>query len=123
MKAKQVKIDVNSKQFKYYEARKTGKDKKSSALTAGYPPSVANIPQQIEKSQQYQAIEAHFKDEILAKITVSEVVDALVDNIQQKTMKVIDRGSRNKAIEILMNKVEPNDSVEDSEQVVIILKN
>lgn len=115
---KKVKIDVNSKQFKYYQAKKTGKTKKESALIAGYTPAVAESPNIIEVSQKYQAIEKHFKDELLAKITLSEVADALIDNIKQQT----DRSSRNRAIEIALNRIEPDKIANDDEHVVIVLK-
>ena len=119
---KKVEIDTTSKPFKYYKAKKLGKEKKEAALIAGYSPSVARIPQSIEKTEQYRAIETHFRDQLLAKITVSEVADALVDNIKQENMKVIDRGSRNKAIEIAKNWIEPDSNSNDEEGVVIILK-
>lgn len=116
------KIDKTSKPFKYYEAKRLGKPKKEAAIIAGYTPSVARVPQQIEKTEQYQAIEHHFRDQLLTKITVSEVADALVDNIKQETAQSIDRGARNKAIEIAKDWIEPDSNSNDEEQVVIILK-
>jgi phage terminase small subunit len=113
-----MKINKSSKQFKYYEAKKLGKSKKESALQAGYSENTARIPQVIEQSQAYQVIERHFKEELLGKITISEVADELVKNIRQD----VQLGAKNEAIKIALNKIEPEDIPQDEEQVIILLK-
>lgn len=114
-----TKIDTTSKQFKYYEAKKQGKSKKESAILAGFAPSTANTPALIENTEQYRAIEAHFKDTLLTKITVSEVADELVKNIRQDK----ELGAKNKAIEMAKSWIEPDGNTQDEERVVIVLKN
>lgn len=118
-----AKINKDSKAFKYYSAKKLGKNKKEAALVAGYSLSTATQPTAIENTAEYKAIEAHFKDSLTAKISLDEIADALIDNIKQPDSNVIDRGARNKAIEIALNKIEPEKIKEDiDEKVLIVLK-
>ncbi len=118
VKTKNVKIDKNSKAFKFYEAKKAGKTKKEAALSAGYSLSTATQPQAIERTQDYQIVERHFKDEMLAKITLSEIADELTKNIKQDSQL----GAKNEAIKIALSKIEPDDIPQDSESVLVILK-
>jgi formaldehyde-activating enzyme involved in methanogenesis len=118
------KPNLDSKPAQYYLARKAGKNKKQSAIIAGYSQSVAEkAVSQIEESMEFKTIERYFKDELKSHITISEIASALADNIRQEGMKVIDRGSRNKAIEIALSKLEPdNKNLEQEERVILVVK-
>lgn len=118
MKKEKAKIDKSSKAYKYYKAKETGKNKQESALIAGYSKNTATQPQAIEKTQDYQVIERHFKDELQTKITVSEIADELTKNIRQDK----ELGAKNKAIEIALSKIEPDKIVQDEERVLVVLK-
>jgi len=119
MLKKNPKIDKNSKAFQYYQNKKVCKTKKEAALKAGYSMAVAVKPSQaIEQTQDYQLIERHFKDELLGKITISEIADELTKNIRQDTQL----GAKNEAIRIALNKIEPDDIPTDTENVLIVLK-
>lgn len=112
------KIDPNSKKLKYFEAKKLGKSKKESAIIAGFTPSIANNTAIIENTNEYRAIESHFKDEMLAKTTISEVSDELLKVVRQDK----ELGAKVKAIEMAKNWIEPDSNIKDEEQVVIVLK-
>ena len=115
-------IDKTSRAYRYYEGhKKLGKSKKEAAIVAGYAPSTAHAPSVIEKSQEYQMVENHFKSQLEGKITLGEMADALVDNIKQTGEEKIDRGARNKGIEIALEQLNENKKVSD-DQVIIILK-
>jgi len=118
MKQTKTKIDKNSKAYKYYEAKKLGRTKKQAALEAGYSLSTATQPTAIEKTQDYQIVERHFKDELLTKISLGEIADALSYNIRQETQL----GARNEAIKIALDKIEPDKVIEENEQVLIVIK-
>lgn len=115
------KIDTTTKAYKYYQAKKLGKSKKESALVAGYSPSTAIQPTAIERTKDYQLIESHFKDSLTAKISLDEIADALIDNIKQPESQTIDRGARNKAIELALNKIEPDKIKDDQDDKVLIV--
>jgi hypothetical protein len=119
-KPRNKKPDLNTKVGKYFMAKVNGKTKKEAQEIAGY--STPTHSHEIENSKQYQAIEqAYFKDVLLKKIGMKEIAEALVDNIQQTGESDIDRGARNKAIEIALNKIEPNDSPEDIDDKVLVI--
>lgn len=113
-----AKIDKNSKAFKYYEGKKLGRTKKQAAIEAGYSLSTATQPTAIEKTQEYQVVERHFKDELLSKITLSEIAQELTKNILQDSQL----GAKNEAIRIGLSKIEPDAIPQDEEQVIILLK-
>lgn len=116
------KPNLETKVAKYYMSRKAGKSKKESAITAGYSKNTAlGNTNKIEMTQEFQTLQTYFKDELKTKISLSEIADALIDNIVQKDMKVIDRGSRNKAIEIALDKLEPDNKSDYEEEKVIIV--
>ena len=108
------RVSLNSKAGKYYVARQKGKNKKESAIIAGYNPS--NITR-IENTQEYKALS--YKDELLKQITL--------DQIAKEQLKVImqdeDLSSKNTAIKNVMEKIEPEERAsEEDERVLVILK-
>ncbi len=122
-------IDKNTQVYKrtakYFLGKQAGLSKQKAALAAGYSvPTATNNTNKIEKSQAYQAIEqAHYKDVLLGKITMDELATAHADNITQYGQTTIDRGARNKAIEMALSKLEPDKlgNFED-ERIVVVLR-
>jgi len=112
--------ELDTKVGKYYLAKKSGKSKKEAQIVAGY--STPTHATSIEKSDTYQAIERYFKSELLSQITMSEIAEALVDNIKQTGEEKIDRGARNKAIEIALEKIEGDGQASESEDIIVVLK-
>ena len=110
-------IDLNSKPVKYLLNQKKGLNKKESALKAGYADG-SHITQ-IEKSQDYVAARIYFKDELLSKISLGTLAGELLKNIEQDT----DRGAKNAAIKIALDKLEPDEIHSDqNDKVLVILK-
>lgn len=111
------KADLNTRQGRYFLARKAGKNKSESALLAGY--ADPNHTGMIENSKTYKAIEKkYFKDEILALISMKEIAEETVKTIKQDE----DRGAKNKATEMVLNRLEPNETPEAEDRVLVILK-
>lgn len=112
------KVDLNSKAGKYFLAKRAGKTKKESAVVAGYTDH--NNTSHIEETKTYQAIEKkYYKDVLLQNITLEEIAIAHAQNITQKG----DRGARNKAIEMAVGRIEPqNEPKEDYDKLIVVLK-
>jgi len=109
-----MKPDLKSKPGKYYMAKKAGKSRIESMKVAGYSTkSNANI----EKTGKFQAIEAYFKDEVVAKMSIGAVADELVKNIKQDK----DKGAKNTAIKTYLDKVEPDASATQRDDEVVVL--
>lgn len=107
---------------KYYMAVQEGKTKAQAQREAGYSIATANSSH-IEKTKGYQLLETTFREELLKRISLGEISEALIDNIKQEGSTHIDRASRNKAIEMAKNDIEPNASMGDEgDKVLIILK-
>lgn len=123
-------VDKNTKVYKraskYFLGKQAGLTKQKAALAAGYSvPTAMQNTNKIEKSAVYQAIEqAHYKDVLLGKITMDELATAHADNITQYGQTTIDRGARNKAIEMALSKLEPDKvgNFED-EKIIVVLRN
>lgn len=115
------KPDLNTKTGKYFLARRAGKNKKEAAIEAGYNPTHTT---EIEASKTYQAIEKkYYKDILLQKLSMEQIAEAHADNILQNGEEKLDRAARNKAIEIALDKIEPEEAPDDSsEAVVFVLK-
>ena len=121
---KKLKVTVsdlrNTKQGKYLVNKAKGLSKKDSAIEAGYSESTAtHAVQQIEKSEVYQELERKFfVDTLKEQTSLEEIGEELLKNVRQDK----DRGAKNKAIEIVLNKLEPEqkDSSEDERVFVVI---
>lgn len=109
--------ELDSKIGQYYVARKQGKNKTQAQLVAGFADTMH--ASRIEKTKTYELLEQKFyKDELLGKISLAELADEHVKNILQDE----DRGAKNKAIEMMMKKVEPDDVPNEVEVVKLVLK-
>jgi len=117
-KIRNKKPDLESKIGKYFIARKQGKTGREAQEIAGY--AVPTHADQIEKSRTFQELEkVYYKDEVLKKLTMSQIADEHIKNIIQDE----DKGAKNKAIEMALNRIEPDTaSREDNDKVLVILK-
>ena len=117
-KEKEKKADLNTRVGKYFIAKQKGLNKSEASIVAGYPTTTHTT--RIEQSKAYQAIERlYYKDELLNKITLGQIADEQIKNILQDK----DKGAKNKAIELALSKIEPNEILDDAdERVIIVLK-
>jgi hypothetical protein len=111
-------VDMKSKAAKFFVAHRIeGKNKSQASKVAGIT-DPRNI-NKIEVTKTYQTLERKYAEVLLEKIPIEEVAEAHADNIRQKG----DRGARNVAIKMLLDKVEPEALQRDAdEQVVVILR-
>ena len=112
--------DLDSKVGKYAVNRNKGLTKKESAIRAGYSPSMANHgTKQIENTAMYQEIErVFFKDELLKQTDLQEIGAELLKNVRQDS----DKGAKNNAIRIALDKLEPEEKQKgDDERVFVLL--
>lgn len=121
MKPKDVykkKADLNSKAGKYFLNKQKGLTKTKSAELAGYAQPEKHL-QQIEQTATYKAIEKkHYVDVIQDKISLEQIADEHIKVIKQDK----DLGAKNKAIEMAVNKIEPDNQKPDEEQVLVVLR-
>jgi len=96
------KPDINSRIGKYFIARNQGKTKTEASITAGYPSPTHST--RIEQTRTYQAIKQYYRDELLRQITLQDIAKEQIKNILQDS----DRSAKNKAIEMALNRIEPN---------------
>lgn len=101
----------------YFKAVKSGKPKGEAALIAGYQDT--NHMAAIEKTEQFLALEKKYKDVFLEKLSLSQIADEHIKNILQDK----DRGAKNKAVEMALDRIEPESAPkEEPEKVVVVLK-
>lgn len=110
--------DLDTKIGKYFINRKVKKmTKKDAALAANYYPSNTYS---IERTKTFKALEQkYYKDELLKKISVSEIAE------EQKKVILQDRdlGAKNVAIKQALQKIEPDDTPgSEDDKVIIVLK-
>jgi len=112
------KPSLNTKIGKYFVARqKKGLNKSESQILAGFADN--KHATRIEATKEYQEIKEYYKDSLLNHISMDDIAMYHAENITQDK----DRGARNKAIEMALSKIEPEDkgSGED-EKVMVILR-
>lgn len=115
MKKINIAEALETKQGKYFLEKRKGKNKKQSALDAGY--SDGQHTALIERSDTYQAVERYFRDVALESTTLNEIADTLVRNMKQEQ----DRGASNKACEILLERIEPETAPPEREEAVMVV--
>ena len=115
------KLDLNKKPVKYAVAIHEGKKKKEALKIAGYAPT--NDYKMIERQESFIQAQKYFADEFKAKMSIGEVAEALIDNIKQTGETKKDRGAINKAIEIVLDRVEPQQKETTEEHVLVVLAN
>lgn len=117
-KQRSKKADLNTRIGKYYINRQKGMNKKESQLAAGFADPMH--PTRIEATKTYKAIEQrYYKDELLKQISLTDIATEQIKNIMQDN----DRGAKNKAIEMALDRIEPESGgAEIEEKVVILLK-
>lgn len=110
-----VKLKLNSKTAKYVLARAKGLNKKAASLEAGYTDSKNTT--KIEKSKQYDVVVAHYKDALLGHLTIDDIAAEHVKNILQDS----DRGAKNVAIKMALEKLEPGSPASDEDDKVLVI--
>ena len=115
---RQVCTDLTTRTGRYFLARQHTKTRKEALGIAGY--GLDTTPKQIESSKTYKAIEQlYYKDELLKKMTLSDIADEQVKVIKQDK----ELGAKNKAIEMALKKLDPEDNhTGETNNVLIVLK-
>lgn len=116
-KTTKKKADLNTRMGRYLLAKSVAKTKEEAMRIAGY--SHQDTPQRIEKTQTYKLLEkTYYKDELLRKMTLEEIADEQIKVIKQDK----ELSAKNKAIEMALKKIEPEDNVSDvTNNVMIVL--
>ena len=109
------KPDFKTKAGKLFLAQQSGLTDSEASRKIGI--SEKNVPQ-MEATKTYQAIQSSFKDAIIEKITISDLAIQLLKNIKQDS----DKGAKNNAIKIALDKIEPDNAPQTAQQVNIVLK-
>lgn len=117
-KTKTKKPDLHSKIGKYFLATRAGETKQEAQRIAGYSSDTNSAT--IEKSKTFQAITTFFKDEMMQQSSMKELASELLKNIRQDS----DRGAKNTAIKIALDKIEGNNTSIDveAEKCLIVLR-
>jgi len=109
------KPDFRTKAGKLFLAQQRGLTDAEASRQIGISPK--NVLE-LERTKTYQAIQKKFADVMLDKITMAEIADAVVDNIKQND----DKGAKNNAVKIALEKIEPDNLPQQAQQVNIVLK-
>jgi hypothetical protein len=109
------KIDMSSRPAKFFLAKKQGSTGREALKLAGY--GDGNNSTQVEKSQAYKEIKEYFKDNLLEEITLKDISLELKKNIVQDQ----DKGAKNTAIKLALDKIEPTEHLSDDEDRVLVV--
>ncbi len=109
----------NTRTGKYLIAKSKGLPKKESAIIAGFSENTAmHNTDKIENTHLYRALEKKFfKDVISSQITMEEIGNELVKNIKQD----VNLGAKNQAIQMALDKLEPEESLTDRDERVFVV--
>jgi len=112
-------INMDSKAAKYFKAhRLEGKTKTQAVKEAGIS-DVRNVGN-MEKTEIYERLEQKYADVLGHQMPKDEVAKELIKNIRQDS----DKGAKNTAIKMLMDRVEPEQQQKDEdEKMIVILRN
>jgi hypothetical protein len=111
------KAKLNTKSGKMWMEIQKGKTPTQAAKAVGIDPKNAS---HIMKTDNFQALEkSSYKEEILKHITMSQIAKEHIKVMTQDG----DLGAKNTAIKLAIEKIEPQGTVhEEPEKVVVILK-
>ena len=116
MKTKIHNIDNRARVVKYVINRAKGLNKKESAISAGYSEKHNTVA--IEKTKGYQeVVKTYFKDKLMEQSSLEELSSELLKNIRQDQ----DRGAKNTAIKMALDKIEPEEHIEQEEDRVMVI--
>jgi hypothetical protein len=109
---------LNTRTGKYFVARKKGKNKTEAKIEAGY--AITTPTNQIERSEVFNTLEkVWFRDALLSKITMSDIVDEQIKVIKQDK----DLSAKNTAIKTALERIEPESNPkEEQDKVIVVLK-
>lgn len=112
---KPLKPDFTLKSGKLFLAQQKGLKDIDACKVAGIAPkNITNL----EATKNYQRCEKSFKDAILDKTTINNLADELLKNIVQDN----DKGAKNNAIKMALDKIEPDNIQAQAQQVNIVLR-
>lgn len=111
------KPDLNTKAGKLWVGMQKGKSKKEAAIEAGVNPK--NVSH-VMKTDNYVALESSsYKEEILKHITMAQIAEEHMKVMTQDK----DLGAKNTAIKMALEKIEPESSLgNEPDKILVILK-
>lgn len=112
-------MSEHKKRKKYFKKREIeGGTQKEALEAAGYPVKDSHGTR-IEQSQAYAKLKRKYADILLEKISLDEIADEHIKNIKQDK----DRGAKNTAMKLGLDRIEPPESGEiDTGDVQIIIR-
>jgi len=118
MPKKISQADLSSKVGKYILNRSKGMNKKKAAIAAGYADGAHTS--MIENTNTFVALKRKYQDILQSEISLSDIAREHVKNILQDD----DKSSKNAAIKMALEKIEPEDTPEasDENQMIVILR-
>lgn len=109
------KPDFTLKSGKLFLAQQRGLKDIDACKVAGIAPK--NIPN-LEATKNYQRCVEAFKDKMLDIISMGELAEELKKNIVQDN----DKGAKNNAIKMALDKIEPDNNLQQAQQINIVLE-
>lgn len=112
------KANLDSKVGKFFLAKQRGLSARQASLEAGYSRGMMNQATKITKFKSYRAIEEVYAKKLLTKISTDEIAEEHAKNIRQDE----NLAAKNTAIQMALDKIEPENTPPEEENVVIVFK-
>jgi len=104
---------------KYFQKREVEGESQKDALKAGGYNVEDNHGTRLEKTESYAKLKRKYADSLLSKISLDAIADEHIKNISQDK----DRGAKNTAIKMAVDRIDPSEQGEiDTGDVQIIIK-
>ena len=114
-KGLRTKPDFTAKTGRYFLARQRGLNKTEAMKEVGASSkNIANY----EKTPNYKLCEATYAGNLLDEITLREIAQLNVRNAKQEK----DIGGSNTAIKMMVDKIEPENQVQQAQQINIVIE-
>lgn len=109
------RINMNTKAAKLFVARELENlPAAQAAIKAGISPKNST---NVMKTRTYKDLELKYADVIQQQISKSDVIEELIKNVRQDK----DKGAKNTALKMLMERVEPEQQKRDEDEKMIVV--
>lgn len=111
-------MSIKKQRRKYFNKREIEDKTQKEALIAGGFNTETNHGTRIEGSKAYADLKERYKDVLLDNISLDEIAHEHISNIKQEK----DRGAKNTAIKMAIDKIEPQEqeAVETGDVEIIV---
>ena len=103
---------------KYFKEREIKGKSQNEAQKEAYGPNIKNHGTRIEAGKYYAKLKKRYKDVLEGKTSFDELADIQLRNACQDK----DMGASNKAVESIIERMEPSEGIVDTGEVKIIFK-